>query len=423
MGAFFISGKFAQEKKFRRRFYIFKKSLLRTYTELHRGSQSKISVLKYNNMKTLVVLLLGVLFLNQNAFAQADHAEPKTLEPGSKAPDFRLPGVDGKTYSLNDFDRAKALVVIFSCNHCPTAQAYEDRMISIAKDYKPRNVDVVVISSNSVKALSYSEMGYSDMGDSFEEMKLRAADKGFPFPYLYDGDDQKTALAYGPVATPHCFVFDGDRILRYVGRIDGSEKPGTGKGEDLRRAIDAVLSGTSVTTPVTKVFGCSMKWAWKDEYTRKLYQQWSELPVKLGEIDVQGIKDLIKNPGSKLRLINIWATWCGPCVMEFPDLVIIDRMYRGRPFEFITISADKPDKKDEVLKFLKKNEASNSNYIFNQEDVYKLVDAVSSEWQGALPFTLIVEPGGKVIYTKQDMIDPAIVKKIIVGNRYIGRYY
>ncbi len=103
--------------------------------------------------------------------------------------------------------------------------------------------------------LNYSELGYSDMGDSFDDMKQRAKDKSFPFPYLYDGDDQKTALAYGPVATPHCFVLDSDRIVRYAGRIDGSEKPGTGRGEDIRNAVDAVLAGRPVATPSPKCSG------------------------------------------------------------------------------------------------------------------------------------------------------------------------
>jgi len=282
----------------------------------------------------------------------------------------------------------------------------------------------VVISPNSIKALNLAELGYTDMGDSYEEMKLRAADKGFPFPYLFDGEQQKTALAYGPAATPHCFVFDKNRILCYCGRVDGAEKPGTGKGEDIRNAINSVLAGTAVKVPVTKVFGCSVKWSWKDEYTAKLYQQWAELPVTLEDIDVQGIKDLVKNPSSgKLRLINIWATWCGPCVTEFPDLVIIDRMYRGRPFEFITISADKQARKADVLNFLKKQQASNKNYIFNKEDVYQMIEAVDPEWQGALPYTLVVEPGGKIIYKKQDMINPANMKKLIVEDKSIGRYY
>ena len=374
-------------------------------------------------LKASLILLL-ILFYSVKGFPQVTPTEPKTLEIGSRAPDFSLQGVDGKTYNLKDFDKAPVLVIIFSCNHCPTAQAYEDRIIALAKDYKPKGVAVIMISPNNVDALNYSELGYSDMGDSFEEMKLRAEDKGFIFPYLYDGDEQKAALAYGPAATPHCFVFDRSRVLRYAGRVDGSEKPGTGKGEDIRNAVDAVLAGEPVKTPVTKVFGCSIKWSWKDEYTKRLYKQWAELPVTLDEIDVQGLKELIKNSSSgKLRLINIWATWCGPCITEFPDLVIIDRMYRGRPFEFISISADKQERKYDVLDFLKVQQASNKNYIFNKDNVYEMIEAVDPDWQGGLPYTLLVEPGGKIIYKKQDTIDPPEMKKLIVGNKYIGRYY
>ncbi len=379
-------------------------------------------------MKKLIILLfifLLILLCTGSGFSQTTtHAEPKTLAPGSKAPDFSLLGVDGKSYTMKDFSKAKILVVIFSCNHCPTAQAYEDRIISVANDYKSKGAEIIMISPNSSKALNYSEMGYSDMGDSYEEMKQRASDKKFPFPYLYDGDDQKCALAYGPSATPHCFVFDSNRILKYAGRVDGSEKPGTGKGEDLRSAIDAVLSGKPVKDPVTKVFGCSIKWSWKSDYTERLYKQWSELPVTLEEIDIQGVKDLIKNASSgKVRLINFWATWCGPCISEFPDLVIIDRMYRGRSFEFISVSADKQARKTDALNFLRKQEASNRNYIFNDDDVYKLIEAVGNDWQGGLPFTLIIEPGGRIMLNEQNMINPPDVKKLIVDNKFIGRYY
>lgn len=377
-------------------------------------------------MKSLssAFIIVLLVFYTGRGLSQTTHTEPETLKPGSKAPDFSLKGVDGKTYGLKNFNKASVLVIIFSCNHCPTAQAYEDRIIALANDYRNKGVDVVMISPNNINALNYSELGYSDMGDSFEEMKQRAADKKFPFPYLYDGEEQKTALEYGPVATPHCFVFDRDRILRYTGRVDGSEKPGTGKGEDIRNAIDAVLAGKTVANPVTKVFGCSIKWSWKNDYTKKLYKQWAELPVNLETIDVQGIKDLVRNSNSdKLRLINFWATWCGPCITEFPDLVIIDRMYRGRPFEFITVSTDKQNRKGDVLKFLQKQEASNKNYIFNKDDVYELIEAVGPDWQGALPFTMLIEPGGNIVYKKQDVIDPLQMKKLIVNNKYIGRYY
>ena len=371
----------------------------------------------------LIVLVLLSCFVT--GYSQPEtHPTPPTLAIGSKAPDFSLLGVDGKTYSLKDFDNSSVLVVIFTTTHCPTSQAYEDRIISITNDYKQKGVAVVLINSSNDNAVNLSELGYTDLDDSYENMKIRVKDKGYNFPYLYDGLEQKAATAYGPVATPHTFVFDKDRILQYCGRIDGKEKPGTGNGEDLRNAIDAVLAGTPIATPVTKVFGCSIKWAFKEEATQRLYKQWAELPVTVEEIDVKGIKDLIGDTTSdKLRLINIWATWCGSCVTEFPDLVVIDRMYRGRPFEFITISADNISRKGDVLKFLQKQQASNKNYIFNKDDVYELIEAVDPLWQGALPYTMLIEPDGKIVYRMQNTIDPLEMKKMIVDSKYIGRYF
>jgi len=365
-------------------------------------------------------ILLGISIL---AFAQTNHAEPETLGIGQSAPDFKLKGTDGRMYSLNSFSKAKVLVVIFSANHCPTAQAYEDRIIAITRDYKSKGVEVVMISSNNNQALNLSELGYTDLGDTYEEMIIRYKDKKFNFPYLYDSDDQKTALAYGPVATPHAFVFDQNRKLKYAGRIDQYEKPGTANGEDLRNAIDAVLSGKSPDPATTKVFGCSMKWSWKKEYTDQLYKKWAELPVAVNEISVDGIKELIQNKSQKLRLINVWATWCGPCTMEFPDFITIDRMYRGRDFEFVSISTDKPERKEKVLTFLKEQEASNKNYIYSGSNIYPLIEAVDPDWKGALPYTLLVEPGGKIVYRQQGPIDPMKMKKLIVDHPLIGRYF
>jgi len=370
-----------------------------------------------------LIFTLALFGISIYSMAQTTHEEPVTLAIGSQAPDFNLKGTDGKMYNLKSFSKAKVLVVIFSANHCPTAQAYEDRVIAITKDYQSKGVEVVAISSNNTQALNLSELGYTDLGDTFDEMIIRHRDKNFNFPYLFDGGDQKTALAYGPVATPHAFVFDSDRKLKYEGHIDASEKPGTAKGEDLRHAIDAVLTGVNPNPATTKVFGCSMKWSWKKEYTNQLYKKWAALPVNVDELSVDGIKELIQNKGQKLRLVNVWATWCGPCTMEFPDFITIDRMYRGRDFEFVSLSTDKPERKEKVLAFLKEHEASNKNYIFSGSDIYQLIEAVDPNWKGALPYTLLIEPGGKIVYHQQGPIDPLKLKKAIVDHSMIGRYF
>jgi len=366
-----------------------------------------------------IALFLLLAFVNK---AIAQH--PETLKVGTAAPDFSLKGIDGKIYTLKSFSASSVLVVVFTCNHCPTAQAYEERIKKLTSDYKAQKVAVVAISSNDPNAIRLDELGYTDLSDTYEEMKIRAKDLNYNFPYLFDGGDQKTALAYGPVATPHIFIFDKNRKLQYNGRIDDVEKPsGIPKNNDARKALDELLAEKPVSTPTTKTFGCSMKWADKEQGVAKEKAAWAKEPVALETIDDAGLKELVANKSDKLRLINVWATWCGPCVTEFPDFMQMYHMYRGRDFEFVSISADSPDKKDKALKFLQGKFASNKNYIFDADDKYKLIEAVDPKWQGALPYTLLVEPGGKVVYAGQGPIDPHKLKKMIVENKFVGRYY
>ena len=230
--------------------------------------------------------------------------------------------------------------------------------------------------------------------------------------------------AYGPVATPHVFIFDKERKLRYQGRIDDVEKPSrTPNVHDTRNAIEELLQVKEVTVKTTKVFGCSIKWAEKSNWIEKAKKDWAAEPVTLELIDEAGINELLKNNTDKLRLINIWATWCGPCVVEFPAFVEMNRMYRGRDFEFVSICLDDTSKFKKALNFLQSKQASNKNYLFNMDDKYKLIETVDPKWQGALPYTLIVEPGGKIAYGKQNIIDPVKIKQLIVEHPLIGRYY
>lgn len=350
--------------------------------------------------------------------------EVKTLEIGAKAPDFNLPGVDGKFYTLKDFEAAKALVIIFTCNHCPTAQAYEERIKLVVDDYKDKGVALVAISPNSPMGLLYEELGYTDLADDYVDMQIRAKDMDFNFPYLYDGDTEEASLKYGPVATPHAFVFDSNRVLTYNGRLDKVEKPGTTNSEDLRAAIDATLAGTPIAEPVTKVFGCSTKWGWKTDMRERVDKEWNSREVVLNDIDIAGIKQLLKNEDSnKLRLINVWATWCGPCMLEYPEFIAIQRMYGARDFEFVSISADKPEKRDKALEFLEKKESGVPNYLFVGGDNYAMIEAFGEGWDGALPYTALVEPGGKVVYEHQGEVDFLELKKAIVEHDMMGRVY
>jgi len=368
------------------------------------------------------VSFVALLVLVVTGIGAAAPEKIKTLAIGAQAPDFALPGVDGKVHKLSDYNAAKVLVIVFTCNHCPTAQAYEPRLKKLVTDYKGKGVALVAISPNDDKAVRLDELGYTDVGDSFEDMKIRVKDKQWNFPYLYDGDDQKVSKAYGPMTTPHVFIFDEQRKLRFAGRIDNNERDaGKVTSRDTRNAIDALLAGQPVPVQTTKTFGCSIKWASKRGSVAESLARWAKEPVTLDAIDLQGVKAVLKNDTDKLRLVNIWATHCGPCVAEFPEFVTMNRMYRRRDFEMVSISVDGAAKRANVLSFLKDKQASFKNYLYDGSDIYAFIETVDKDWPGAIPYTLLIKPGGEVIYRHLGLIDPLEVKQAIV--EYLGRTY
>ncbi len=360
-------------------------------------------------MQRFLLILLAIIGVGVNAAET-----PATLTLGSPAPDFKLHGVDGKTYKLKSFSSAKVLVVIFTCNHCPTAQAYEERIKKMVDEYKDKGVAFVAINPNDPKSIRLNELGYTDLSDSFEEMKIRAEYKKFNFPYLDDGESQSVARAYGPAATPHSFVFDAGRKLRYVGRIDDNEIETRVKNHDLRNAIEDLLAGREVKTAQTKVFGCSTKWAGKQDAVKKYMAELAEEPVVVEPLTVDALKALRKNDSGKFRLINIWATWCGACVTEFPELIKINRMYRHRDFEFITVAAHLMEDEKEVIKFLKKQQSSGKNYILKGDDRTDMLDQFDPDRKGNLPYTILLSPKGEVLFKEESEVDPVELRRLIV---------
>jgi len=339
---------------------------------------------------------------------------PVTLPLGSQAPDFNLPGVDGRNHTLKDFADAKVFVVVFTCNHCPTSQYYEERIKQLAADYAAKGVALVAISPNDPKSVRLDELGWADLSDSLSEMKLRARDRSFNFPYLYDGDDQQVSRAYGPVATPHVFVFDAARKLRYAGAIDDSERVQQVTKHYLRDAIDALLSGAEPAVTKTKVVGCSVKWAGKAEAVAAYMEKLAAEPVTLAKADADALRALRKNESGKFLLINFWATWCAPCVAEFPEFITLNRMYRHRDFQLVTVSVNRPDEENTVLEFLKKQQASCTNLLFASTDRAKLIDAFDPDWQGEVPYTVLLSPEGKVIMRSSGSIEPLAYRRAIV---------
>jgi len=369
-------------------------------------------------MKLPILLLLSSIIFS--CFA-ADSDAPPPLSIGSKAPPFNLPGVDGKNYSLDSFKDSKILTVIFTCNHCPTAQAYEDRIKKLVDAFKPRGVAFVAISPNdATNGVRPDELGYTDLGDTLEEMKIRSDYKQFNFPYLFGGGElEPMSRAYGPVVTPHVFVFDQERRLQYAGRIDDAERLNLVKNHDLEQALNAMLKGEKPAVAQTKVFGCSTKWSAKGGEVGKYWAKVHAEPVNLTPVSPEELLELKLNKTAadgegKLRLINFWATWCGPCVTEFPDLINMNLCYRQRGLEVITVAAQYPDEKEGVLRFLKRNHASTRNLIFKETDKYKYIESFDPKWDGALPYTILINAQGKILYRKQGSFDNLELRRTIL---------
>jgi thiol-disulfide isomerase/thioredoxin len=365
---------------------------------------------KIRSMKvSLLLLFISMAFL----FTVRAADGVSTLPLGASAPDFNLPGVDGRNWALKDFADAKILVVVFTCNHCPTAQDYQERIKAIAADYRSNGVALVAINPNDANALRFDELAWSDMSDTFAEMKIRARDGHYNFPYLYDGDTETAAKAYGPVATPHAFVFDSARKLRYEGAIDDSQRLDHVTKHYLRDALDALLAGQTPAVTHTKLIGCSIKWASKEPLVQGYLDKIIAEPVSLAPADAAALAALRTNNSGKVRLVNFWATWCAPCVAEFNEFVTLNRIYRIRNFEMVTVAVNAPDEQAGVLKFLKKQQASNRNLIFASTDRDQLINAFDPQWQGAVPFTVLITPDGKIAYSESGSIDVLAIKRAI----------
>jgi peroxiredoxin len=370
-------------------------------------------------MRKLFSLVL-ISMMSLALHAQTSHP---ILPLGSKAPDFALPGVDGKIHKLSDYASSPILVVVFTCDHCPIAQMYENRIEKLYEDYSKRGVAVVAIEGNDPSATTINELDSSDLGDTLNDMKIRYQYKHLHYPYLFDGDTQTVTRAYGPQATPHVFIFDKDRKLRYEGRFDNSYRIEKVTTQNARDAVDALLANKPIAVTRTAVFGCSTKWAEKKSLVAAYEQKLDATPVTVDLVDAAALKKLRANAGDDYTLVSFWATWCGSCVAEFSDLQDTFRMYNDRGFKLVTVSANMPDEKASVLRFLERKHATSENLLFGSDDTASLQAAFDPKWQSAVPYTVLLAPGGKVLYSTMGSVDILQLRRILLAampSDYIG---
>jgi peroxiredoxin len=346
-----------------------------------------------------------------------------TLEIGAPAPAFSLKGTDGKVHTLNDYKASRFLAIVFVCNHCPASQMYEERIMRMTSDYAPKGVQVIAIQPNGPFPMSRRELAFSDLDDSFDSMIKHAEYRHFNFPYLYDGDTQEVAGKYGPKVTPHIFIFDSDRKLRFQGRIDDNINETKVKNRAATVALDALLAGAPVPVETTSVFGCGMKWNNLHEERDREAADWAAKPVTLETATVADLQKLRTNPTGKTLMVHFWTTQCGPCAAEFKNLVETYLYYRSRNFDFVTVSANAPGERDAVLQFLQKEHAAVRNLQFESDNSEAMQSAFDSTWTSGAPFTVVISPEGKILYREEGAVSTLQMRRAILATLPDGNIF
>ncbi len=349
--------------------------------------------------------LLGISNTGSRAQANA------VLAIGAAAPEFELKDLSGQPHSLKSY-RGKPTVVAFISARCPISNLYKDRIKAVADEYSKRGVNFIGINSNADETVA--------------EVRAHAEENKLSFTILKD-EGNVVADAYAAERTPKVYVIDGEGVLRYRGRIDNSQNIRLVKQNDLRVALDELLAGKTVTAADTQAMGCVIKRvqdlaqsktakptpgkatapATAKPAASKPAATASSNAINVALLKPAAFAGMIKASAGKVVVVNFWATWCGPCVAEFPEFVKLDNEYKAKgTVRFVHITADdSTDLKTKVIPFLKKQQSQADQFLQDTEDPQEMIDAVFKEWSGVLPATFVYDKTGKMVFHRLGIID------------------
>ena len=359
--------------------------------------------------RTALFLFIALAMLasgNPGTRAQASTA----LTIGATAPEFELADLSGQSHALKTY-RGKPTIMTFLSARCPISNLYKDRIKAVASDYSKRGVNFIGINSSA--------------DESLDELRAYAQTNHLNFTILKD-EGNVVADAYAAERTPKVYVVDAEGVLRYRGRIDNSQNIRLAKQHDLRAALEELLSGKPVTVADTQAMGCIIKRV-QDVGVQDLAQSKTAKPVpgkttkpapakpasassaalpKIVPLKPAAFADMLKQRAGNVVVVNFWATWCGPCVAEFPEFVKLDNEYRAKGgVRFVHITADDMSDLKKAAAFLKDQKSNAEQFIQDTEDPQEMIDVVFKDWQGVLPATFVYDKTGKRVFHRLGIID------------------
>jgi peroxiredoxin len=335
----------------------------------------------------MIALIVGLAFI---IMLKAQSTTSANSYIGKPAPDFTLTDLEGRSHSLKDY-RGKIVVLGFISTKCPISNDYNARMRAIAEDYGKQNAVFLGINSN--------------FNEPVAEIKAHAAKNNLTFTILKDQGNQ-VADAYGAQRTPEIFVIDNEGLLRYHGRIDNSREVRRVNRQDLRAALNELIEGKAVSVTEGKAFGCPIKRSQDAKKIKAGSTGAKSIEPKIAMLkpaDFNKYKDAAKG---KVLVVNFWATWCGPCIAEFPELVAIDAKYRDKGVQLAGISVDEvADIKGKVIPFIKEQKAAFDILVQDSDDPEEIINLIDKNWQGTLPTTFVFDKQGAIAYTRYGILD------------------
>ena len=336
------------------------------------------------------------------------------LDNQENMPPFQLPGIDGRIYDSTEFNKSELLVIVFLSNHCRTSQIFQHRIIRLATEYRNKGLAVVAISPNDPEAILPDELSHSELGDTLPEMALRAKKLLYPFPYLYDGKTQEVAKAYGVRVTPHAFLFDKKRKLRYSGRIGDPKNPEREDRAELRIAVNSLIHGIEPAVVRGLVFGNSIKWIKDRVIAQKTRERFARESVYLKNANIRTLQFVRRNDSKLPKLIYVWSNKDKNNRQELLQLAAIHKIYRKRGLKLVTICVDGNDFTDVAKKLLIETQSSGTNYICSGTDISPVVELRAEEGIETTPFLGLLTSEAKIFYRSTKGVEPLTIKRHII---------